>query len=92
MSQFCGLKTPPNGVFTLPDKDTETETDKKRGCTELCGGVHTAQKQMTTQIPIVVCVLGISLRHGLVVISVNIPKVSLRTEKNLAIAQCERIL
>ena len=28
----------------------------KMGCTELCGGVHTAQRQIPSQIPIVFCV------------------------------------
>ena len=39
------------------------------GCIESCRGVHTAQRQMTTQIPIGFCVLviGICLGLGLVV-------------------------
>ena len=37
-------------VFTLPDTDIDTETEKKMDCTELCEGVHTAETQ--TQIPI----------------------------------------
>ena len=32
-----------NGEFTLPDTETDTETEKI-GCTDLQGGVHTAQK------------------------------------------------
>ena len=40
------------GVFTLPNTESETETDKKMGCIELCGDVHTAQRQTLTEIPI----------------------------------------
>ena len=29
---------------------------RKMGCIELCGGVHTTQKQTSTQIPIEFCV------------------------------------
>ena len=39
---------PSYGVFTLPD--TETETDKKFACTELRGGVHSAQRLMQISI------------------------------------------
>ena len=34
------------GVFTLPDTETHTQTDKKIGCIELCGGAHTAQREV----------------------------------------------
>ena len=45
------------------------------GCIGLCGVVHTAQRQMTTQIPIGFCVLvlGRSLGLGLGSVSVNAP-------------------
>ena len=33
------LEYAPDGVFTLPN----TDTDKKMGCKELCGGVHTGR-------------------------------------------------
>ena len=42
-------------MFTLPN----TETVQKMGCIGLCGGVHTAQ--MTTQIPIGFCLLGLGI-------------------------------
>ena len=35
------------------------------GCTGLCGDVHTAQRQMTTQIPIQFCVLVLGICLGL---------------------------
>ena len=38
------------GVFTLPVTKTDKETDKKISCTELCGGVYTAQRQTPTRI------------------------------------------
>ena len=44
----CTFLTRTLYLFTLPD----TETDKKLGCVELCGGVRTAQRQTSTQIPI----------------------------------------
>ena len=49
-------------MFTLSDKKSDTETDKMVFI-GLCGGVYTAQKPRTTQIPIEsrVLVLGISL-------------------------------
>ena len=34
------------------------------GSMELCGGVHTAQRQITTQIPIEFCILVIGLGLG----------------------------
>ena len=48
-------------VFIMSYTETEAETDKKMGCIGLCGGVHTAQRQMTTLISIGFCVhvLGI---------------------------------
>ena len=49
----------PNGVVTLPDTKTDTETDIKLGFIELCAAVHTAQTPTQTQItiePIVVCI------------------------------------
>ena len=61
------------GVFTLDDTENETETDKKMACIGLCGGIHTAQRPMTTQIPIGFCVLVIGIGLGLV----------------LGVAQCE---
>ena len=33
-----------NGAFTLLDTDTDTVTDRKMGCMELCGSVHTARQ------------------------------------------------
>ena len=36
------------------------------GSMEMCGGVHTAQRQITTQIPIEFCTLVIGLGLGLV--------------------------
>ena len=44
-----------NGAFTLPDIETDKETDKKMASTELCRGVCTAQRQTPTQIPIGFC-------------------------------------
>ena len=38
------------GMFTLPDTETNKETDKKNDCTELCGGA--AQRQIPTQIAV----------------------------------------
>ena len=53
-----------DGVFTLPD----TEKDENMAFIGLYGGVHTAQRQITTQIPIAFCllVIGICLGLGLV--------------------------
>ena len=42
------------GVFTLPDTETDTETDKM-ACTVMCGGLHTAQIQTPIQILIGFC-------------------------------------
>ena len=64
-------------IFPIPKSlcRTETETNKKWFCIGLRGVVHTAQRQMRTQIPIRFCVLvrGIcfSLSPGLGSISVN---------------------
>ena len=44
----------------------------KVGCMELCGGVHTAQRQTSTQIPIEVCVdLSVSVSVS-VAVSVSV--------------------
>ena len=44
----------------------------KVGCMELCGGVHTAQRQRSTQIPIEVCVdLSVSVSVS-VAVSVSV--------------------
>lgn len=46
-----------NGVFALPETETDTETkNKKMGCVELCRGVHTTQRQTPAQILIEFCV------------------------------------
>ena len=50
-----------NGVLTLPDTETDTETDQKW----VVMGVHTAQRQKTTQIPIGFCVPVLSFCLGL---------------------------
>ena len=42
-------------MFTLPDIETDKETKKRMGCTELCGGVHTSQRQIPVHIPIGFC-------------------------------------
>ena len=59
-------------MFTLPDTDTD-----KMGCTELFGGVHTAQRQTSTEIPIGLCVnLSVSVSVS-VSDSVNTPELLL---------------
>ena len=51
-----------------------TPTPIKMGCMELCGGVHTAQRQISTQIPIGFCVnLSASVCLVSVSSSVNAP-------------------
>ena len=44
------LICPRNAAFTRPDNDT-TDTNKM-SCMELCGSVHTIQRQIPAQIPI----------------------------------------
>ena len=39
------ITTMHNGVFTLSDTDTDKETGEKMVCIDLCGGVHTVQRQ-----------------------------------------------
>ena len=54
----CGQRTHHKGkaiVFTLHDTETAKEKDKM-GCLQFCGGVHTAQRQILTLIPIWFCV------------------------------------
>ena len=50
-----------NGVFTLADTETATETDKKMAFHELCGIVHTVQTRRPMQISV-----------GLVSVSVSV--------------------
>ena len=47
-------------MFTLPDFETNTETDEM-GCTEFCGSVHTTQRHISPQIPIEFCVTFIGV-------------------------------
>ena len=56
-----------HGAFTLIDTDTDTQTDKKMGCIELCGGVDTALRQTSSQIPIGHCSDCIGLGLGVCV-------------------------
>ena len=39
---------PDYGVFTLPDTETDKETDQKMTCLELWGGVHAAETGTNT--------------------------------------------
>ena len=50
-----------NSVFPLPNTETDTKTDQKW----VVMGVHTAQRQKTTQIPIGFCVPVLSFCLGL---------------------------
>ena len=66
----------PYDVFTLPDTETDTETDKKMGFIELCGGVHTAQTLTQTQTTIEPIVVSIGVCVGVGV--------------EVGVGQCER--
>ena len=48
----------------LPHFPIPRPIPKKMSCVEMCGGVHTAQRHLSTQIPIDVCILEIGLCLG----------------------------
>ena len=64
---------PYNAAFTRPDNDT-TDTNKM-SCMELCGSVHTIQRQIPAQIPIdSIPILSVSVSvSASVIVNVNTP-------------------